>query len=300
MGTPTVRQLECFVALTDKLNFRLAAQSCHITQPALSAQIQQLETTLGVALFERSNRVVLPTSAGDKLVAKARSILADLHEFGEYARSFQAPLTGTLRLGVIPTVAPYVLPKAIAQVCNSYPALRVLVREGQTAELLDLLSAGTLDLLLVALETHLGDVTTLPLFQDRFLLAVPEQHRLAGRKRVRESDLHDEQVMLLEEGHCLREQALPICESGGAIVEAGDFRASSLSTLVQMVSAGVAVTLLPEMSLDAEGGSERRLRFIPFVGNGPARTIGLAWRRSSIREDEFRLLGKAVIEGGAR
>lgn len=296
MQLPSVRQLECLVAVARTLNFRQAAESCFITQPALSAQIQQLEAALGLRLFERDRRRVLATSAGEVLAARAREILADLQDFGEAATGFREPLTGTLKLGVIPTVAPYLLPAALAEVGQRYPELRLLLRESQTAPLLEALADGSLDLALVALEADLGDVETLALFSDPFTLAVPVGHRLAHRKRASEKDLHEEQVLLLDDGHCLREQALSICKLAGAS-ELGDFRASSLTTLVQMVSGGVGVTLLPKIALAVEAGPERNLKLIPFGPNGPARTIGLVWRRSSLRQVEFRLLGEAIRGG---
>jgi len=296
MELPSVRQLECLAAVAEKLNFRRAAEACYITQPALSAQIQQLEALLGLKLFERDRRRVLPTAAGTQMAKKARGILAELHDLTEAAANHKEPLTGTLRLGVIPTVAPYVLPRALSEVHRRHPRLRLLLREGQTQELLELLQDGSLDLVLLALEADLGDAETLALFEDRFLLAVPPEHCLARRKRVSEKDLHAEEVLLLEDGHCLRDQALSICNSAGAC-ELGDFRASSLTTLVEMVSGGVGVTLLPELALKAEGGREGRLALIPFGKASPSRTIGLAWRPSSIRKTEFRLLGEA-IKGG--
>jgi LysR family hydrogen peroxide-inducible transcriptional activator len=297
MEIPSVRQLECLVAVARTLNFREAAESCYITQPALSAQIQLLEAKLGVRLFERDRRKVLPTAAGETLAEKARGILAELHDLTEAATGFRDPLTGTIKLGVIPTAAPYVLPRALGEVGRRYPDLRLRLREEQTAKLLERLGDGSLDVALVALEAGLGDVETLALFTDPFVLAVPSGHRLANRKRVSEKDLHAEEVLLLDDGHCLRDQALSICGSAGAC-ELWDFRASSLTTLVQMVSGGLGVTLLPEMSLEVEAGPERQLSLIPFGPKGPSRTIGLAWRRSSIRKAEFELIGAAIRSGG--
>ena len=250
-------------------------------------------------LFERDRRKVLTTPAGEALAAKARGILADLHDLCEAATGFREPLTGTLKLGVIPTVAPYLLPAALAEVGRRFPDLRLLLREGQTAQLVESLADGSLDLALVALEADLGDVETLPLITDPFALAVPVGHRLAHRKRVAEKDLLEEEVLLLDDGHCLRDQALSICQLAGAS-ELGDFRASSLSTLVQMVSGGVGVTLLPQLALDVEAGPERPVRAIPFGPKGPARTIGLAWRRSSLRQSEFQLLGESIRAGSIR
>lgn len=295
MTTPSVRQLECFVAVADARNFRIAAAHCFMTQPALSQQIQHLEQLLGTRLFERDRRSVLPTAAGDALVSSARRILADLNDFTEAAHTFQAPLTGTLRLGVIPTVAPYALPRAMAAAKRKHPNLRLLLREAQTTELLSALDQGSLDLLLLALDVDLGNQRTLELCRDRFVLAVPPGHRLHARKRVAMSDLNGEQVLLLDDGHCLRTQALPLCTTAGAN-EVGDFRASSLSTLVQMVAAGIGVTLLPEMAVHAEALPTRNLGIIPF-GKGPARTIGLAWRQTSNRSAEFEQLGETFRDG---
>ena len=295
MNVPTVRQLECFAAVFDSLNFRVAAEHCFITQPALSAQIQQLEQTLGARLFERDRRTVLPTAAGHSLIATARRILSDLRELTESAHSLGSPLTGTLRLGVIPTIAPYVLPQAMVEVHKRHPHLRLLLREAQTDVLVKSLQEGSLDVLLLALEADLHGATTMELSHDRFLLAVPPGHRLRDRKRVRMSDLAGEQVLLLEDGHCLRSQALPLCTTAGAC-EVGDFRASSLTTLVQMVAAGVGVTLLPEMAVATEAQPARDLGIVPFA-NGPSRTIGLAWRGTSTRTSEFTLLGETIRRG---
>lgn len=296
---PSVRQLECLVAVAKLLNFRQAAEACYITQPALSAQIQQLETQMGLRLFERDRRRVLPTAAGKAMAEKARGILAELQDLAEMASSYNEPLAGVLRFGVIPTAAPYVLPRALNEVSHRYPKLKLLLREEQTATLLERLGDGSIDLALVALEAALGEVETMPLFSDAFLLAVPPGHRLAKRKRVTEKDLLAEEVLLLDDGHCLRDQALAICNRAGAC-ELGDFRASSLTTLVQMVSGGLGVTLLPEMALSAGTGIDRTLALVPFGSKGPTRTIGLIWRRSSTRTPEFQMLGEAIRFGMGR
>ena len=296
MNLPTIRQLECLVAVANTLNFRRAAETCYITQPALSAQIQQLETMLGLKLFERDRRKVLPTPAGAAMAEKARAVLTELRDLAQAASSFKQPLSGTLRLGVIPTVAPYVLPRALEEVHRRFPSLRLLLREGLTQQLVELLNHGALDVVLLALESDLADLETFALFPDRFLLAVPTAHPLARHRRVSEKDLFEDEVLLLEDGHCLRDQVMAICDRARAC-ELGDFRASSLGTLVQMVSGGVGVTLLPELSLEVEARPERKLRLIPFGARGPSRTIGLAWRRSSLRKSEFRLLGEAIQSG---
>ncbi len=293
MNLPSVRQLECLVAVSKTLNFRRAAELCFITQPALSSQIQQLEESLGVRLFERDRRRVLPTIAGDCLAARAREILADLQELSASATQFNAPLSGSLRLGVIPTIAPYLLPHAVGAIQSAYPKLRLLIREGQTAVLLKQLAGGELDLLLLALDVELGVVERLPLFDDAFLLAVPKQHPLAGQGTVKQSDLRGADLLLLEDGHCLRDQTLDLCHRAGAC-ELGDFQASSLATIMQMVAGGVGITLLPEMSKSVAQQLAGNLRLIPFQGDPPSRSIGLAWRPSSLRQAEFESLGELL------
>ena len=201
MNLPSIRQLECLVAVIDSLSFRKAAEACYITQPALSAQIQQLESLLGVKLFERNRRKVLPTAAGVAMGEKARAILADVQELTAAADSFKKPLSGTLRLGVIPTVAPYILPQAFKEVHRRYPDLRLLLREAQTGVLVEAANEGALDVLLVALEADLNGLETIALLEDPFFLAVPDGHSLANRKQVTEKDLRDEELLLLDDGH---------------------------------------------------------------------------------------------------
>jgi LysR family hydrogen peroxide-inducible transcriptional activator len=240
---------------------------------------------------------VLVTPAGEALVRRARALLRDADELVDAARAYTRPLSGTLRLGAIPTVAPYLLPRVLPRLRRAYPQLALQLREDTTRALLARLSGGSLDVLLLALEAPLGDVESLPLFRDEFVLAAAPGHRLARRRRIREADLEGEDVLLLEDGHCLREQALSFCQSAGAR-ERSDFRASSLGTLVQMVSSGAGVTLLPRL---AEAVETRRadLAIVPFARPAPYRTIGLAWRRSTPRADEYRELGERIARTGA-
>lgn len=198
---PTVRQLEYFVALAEHLNFRRAAAACYVTQPTLSAQLQALEAALGVQLFERDRRRVLPTPAGLELARQASAALRALDDLLDAARGFGAPLTGPLRLGVIPTIGPYLLPGVLARLRARFPGLQLFVREDPTERLLELLARGELDVLLLAREAKLGDVAVLDLFRDPFLLAAPADHPLARRSRVRERDLMAERLILLEDGH---------------------------------------------------------------------------------------------------
>ncbi len=198
---PTLRQLEYLVAVADHLNFRRAAEACHVSQPALSTQIQQLEALLGVTLFERDRRRVVTTDAGLAAAARARHILARVDDLTESSGGFRRPLTGRLRLGVIPSIAPYLLPRVLPGVRARHPDLRLLLREDTTERVIDALQDGHLDLVLLALEAPLGDVHRHALFEDPFMLAVHREHPLARRKRVAESDLAGASVMLLEDGH---------------------------------------------------------------------------------------------------
>lgn len=289
---PSLRQLEYALAVAEHLNFREAAKVCHVTQPALSAQVAQLEANLGVQLFERDRRKVIVTPVGAQILERARRILNQVDDLMESARVLQRPLVGTLRLGVIPTIAPYLLPRIIPAIQRSYPELRLWLREDPTELLVRGLNQGRLDLLLLALEAELGEVETLPLLHDEFLVAVSPVHPLAKRKEVRQEELRGEEVLLLDDGHCLRDQALEVCEQAGAY-ELGDFRASSLHTLAQMTAGGIGITLLPAIAVDTETRVENLL-VRPFVRPAPARTIGLAWRRTSSREEEFRALAQLI------
>ncbi len=295
MERPSVRHLEAIVAVADHLSFRKAAEACYVTQPALSAQIQQVEALLGVRLFERDRRRVLPTPAGAELAERARAVLADVDALAEAARAFGEPLAGTLRLGVIPTVAPYALPDAVRSVHAAYPDLRMLLTEDQTARLVARAKEGELDVLLLALEAELEDLEVLPLYRDPFVLTVPLGHPLADREAVGEEDLLDHEVLLLDDGHCLRDQALQICRAARAS-ELDDFRASSLNTLVRMVASGIGVTLLPAMAAAVEIREEDGLVARPFRAPAPGRTIGLAWRRSSPRGSDYALLADVLRE----
>lgn len=299
MERPTLRQFEYFVAVAEELSFSKAAASCFVSQPSLSAQIAQLEARLGVKLFERDRRGVRVTPAGEALVPGAKETLACCDRLGQLARSCGAPLTGPLRLGVIPTIGPYLLPKVLPAVSESYPELQVFLREDTTARLLEKLGEGELDLLLLAIDIELGAVSTQSLFSDPFVLAVPEDDELAGSPAASMSDLEGRDILLLDEGHCLREQTRKLCTSAGAD-EVSGFRASSLGTITQMVAGGLGITLLPELAVEREAAAVPRLRVIPFGADGPSRVVGLAWRTSSPRADEYRTLGETLRAAYAR
>jgi LysR family hydrogen peroxide-inducible transcriptional activator len=289
---PSVRQLECLVATAQHLNFRAAARECHISQPALSEQIARLEELLCVTLFERDRRHVLLTGVGEEVVARARQLLTDLDDLGAAAQAHAQPLGGQLRLGVIPTIAPYVMPRALSLIRGVCPELEVLLREEQTARSLELLHAGKLDALLLALEAELGEVETLPLFRDAFVFAAGAGHPLAHRRSIKPQELTGQRVLLLEDGHCLKDQAWAICRAQG-VKDFVDFRATSLGTLAQMVSNGAGITLLPLLSLPSVGGLPGMV-VRPFAKPVPYRTVGLAWRPTSPRRELFETLATAL------
>ena len=293
MERPSIRQLESLVAVSDHRSFRRAAAALGISQPALSAQVQAAELLLGVQVFERDRRSVLVTPAGEDVVGRAREALASIDAVGDAARRRAEPLVGPLRLGVIPTVAPYWLPPLLPAVRAKFPRLELILREDQTARLLAQLGAGTLDVALLAIPVP-GDLTTAEVAREAFVAAAPRGSRLAGKRgKVTERDLDDHTVLLLEDGHCLRDQALAVCERGGAI-ESMEVRATSLPTLVQMVAGGLGVTLLPEAAAAALVQPRGPVEVTPFAGPAPGRTLGLTWRTSSARLREFRLLAETL------
>lgn len=275
----TLRQLQYVLAVADLLSFRRAAEACHVSQPALSAQIAQVEDALGVVLFERDRRRVLLTPAGELLVQRMRRLVVDGHALTEAARRAGDPLAGTLRLGVIPTIAPYLLPTLTPALRARFPRLVALWTEDKTPVLAARLAEGALDAALVALEADLGEVEHAVVAVDRFVLATPPEHPLGQPERpARLEDLQGEPVLLLDEGHCLREQALAWCARGD--VHEMAFRATSLGTLAQMVAGGAGVTLLPRLAVETES-ARARLRLRELADPAPYRTLALAWRAGS-------------------
>jgi LysR family hydrogen peroxide-inducible transcriptional activator len=293
---PTVRHLEALVAVAEHGSFRRAASSIGMSQPALSAQVQGAEDLLGIQVFERDRRSVLVTPAGEEVVGRAREALAAIDAVGQAARLRSAPLTGPLRLGVIPTIAPYWLPALLPLVRVKYPRLELILREEQTHRLLSQLDKGQLDIALVALPVP-GDFTSAEIARESFVLASPKGSPLAKKKRVSDRDLDEATVLLLEDGHCLRDQALAVCDRGGA-VESMEVRATSLPTLVQMVAGGLGVTLLPEAAAAALVQPRGAIELAEFTSPRPGRTIGLVWRTSSARLREFRLLAETLQVAG--
>ena len=292
MKYPTIKQLRYFVALSETGHFGRAAEACFVSQSAFSAAIQGLESLLGTQLVDRTNRQVTVTSVGQEVAVQARLCLRDIESLVEIAGERRSPLTGELRLGVIPTIAPFVLPKLLPRLRKAYPDLALLLHEGQTKTIHEKLLSGDLDLLLLALPFELRSVATMPLYRDRFLLAYREGTERIDPDNFRISRLNAGSVLLLEDGHCLRDHALAACKIRNT-EKIKHFAASSLLTLVEMVDADLGITFLPEMAADSSLLRNTRVR-MHEVDENSYRTIGLAWRKGSARQDEFRLLGDFV------
>ncbi len=288
----TLRQLRYFEALARTKHFGMAADQCAVTQPALSMQIKELERELGVDLVERRGNAVALTLAGQEVAARAEAILGQVRELTDYARQHHGMLTGPLRLGIIPSVAPYLLPSILSAIERNYPSLDLLIRETQTGPLVEELARGDLDAVLLALPVPHPQLESVALFDDKFLIAV--QRRAAedwslGDPRSR---IGHERLLLLEEGHCLRDQALQFCQIANVQARKA-LGATSLTTIMQMVAAGHGVTLLPELCAEAEI-DRQRVALIQFPDEPPMRTIGLAWRRTSSRKNDFVALGTLI------
>jgi LysR family transcriptional regulator, hydrogen peroxide-inducible genes activator len=277
-----LRDLRYLVALADEGHFRRAAARCHVSQPTLSAQVRKLEEYLGVPLFERQPRQVKLTEAGTRVVERARRALLEADAIIELARSDRDPLAGSLKLALIPTVGPYLLPHVARRLRRDLPRLKLMLYEYQTEPLLEKLRAGEIDVGILALPVPQDGLDTCELYEEPFTVAVPTGHPLAARDRLRLEDLRGETLLLLEDGHCLRDQALEVC-SRVRIHEDQDYRATSLETLRQMVAAGHGVTLLPELAAASHGSTARGLKIKPFAKPAPARTIGAVWRKSTTR-----------------
>lgn len=275
-----LRDLEYLVAVADKKNIGNAAKSCHVSQPTLSIQLKKLEDTLGIPLFERSHKSIRLTPAGEIIAARARHITHEAKALVMHAKSLQDPLAGECRLGAFPTLAPYYLPQVLPRVGKALSALRLLLVEDKTERLLAQLQAGQLDAALLALPVQGVQLTSEVLFEEPFLLTVPKTHRLAKAKSVTAEDIREEPLLLLEDGHCMRAQALEVCDLMGLKEQPG-FRATSLETLRQMVGAGIGVTLMPECAVTESA----QVRYIPFKGAPFTRRIGLVWRTTHPRQE---------------
>nr|WP_202524063.1 LysR substrate-binding domain-containing protein [Kitasatospora sp. SID7827] len=289
--------MRAFAAVAEHRHFRDAAAAIGTSQSALSGAVAALEESLGAQLVERTTRKVVITPLGERIAGHSRRVLSALHALTEEAEAARRPFTGPLHLGVIPTVAPYLLPTVLRLVRGTYPDLELHVHEERTPSLLNGLADGRLDLLLLALPAG-GPlpVAEIPLFDEDFVLVVPPEHELSGRVDVPRDVLLDLDVLLLEEGHCLRDQALEICREAGAEQAGGSTRAAGLATLVQLVAGGLGCTLLPATALDVETGRTDRLAAVRFAQPAPGRRIGLAHRPGSARTGEYGRFAAALRE----
>ncbi|AJY46137.1 LysR substrate-binding domain-containing protein [Martelella endophytica] len=290
----TLRQLRYFEALARERHFGRAAAAVHISQPALSAQIMEMEASLGTQLIERARRKVLLTRAGERVLAHAANVLGAMAELERAARPAGGPLSGPLSIGLIPTVAPYLIPKLVPYLNTRFPAAEVALKEAVTDHLLDDLEDGTLDAVIAALPIERDGLSTALLFEDRFFIAVARNDRTLLASPLTTASIAAERLLLLEEGHCLRDQALALCQRAPkrTVVNVG---ATSMTTLLQMVANDMGMTLIPEMAIAAET-ARTALTILPFEEPVPARTIGLVWRRSSPRADDMAELADAISE----
>jgi LysR family hydrogen peroxide-inducible transcriptional activator len=288
---PTLKQLKYLCAVAEHQHFGHAAKSCHVSQSTLSAGIVELEETLGATLVERNHRNVLLTTIGIDVVERATEILVSVDELMALCAAAGKPFHGKMRLGVIPTIAPFLLPNLLTRLREAHPEFQLFIREDLSQHLVDGLQAGELDVLLLALPFAADNVEVMPLLDDPFFLASRPDHPLAASKKLCTRDLSGEELLLLEDGHCLRDHALEACRLQENQITV-PYQATSLSTIVQMVANGIGVTLLPKMAVDAGITRGTDLVVHPFAKEDVTRSIGLMWRKKTPRQHEFRLLGE--------
>jgi LysR family transcriptional regulator, hydrogen peroxide-inducible genes activator len=295
INLPSVRHLRHLTALHDHGHFGRAAESCHVTQSTLSASIKELESVLQVTLVDRSKRSVVLTPVGIEAVERARKIVKEVEDLVSFTTASREPLSGTLRMGTIPTIGPFLLPRVLPGLRETYRRLKLYLVEDLTDRLIASLHRGELDVVLLALPRECGAVETAILFEDQFVVGLPRGHRLAKENSIKPQNLWSEDVLLLKDGHCLRDHALGALRRL-AHRSVAEFEATSLPTLVQMVDNGLGTTLLPTLAVDAGLLLGTSLITRPLLTDEPARNIGLVWRRGTGRRDEFRLLAKELTQ----
>lgn len=288
-----LRDLEYLVAVDDERHFNKAAERCFVSQPTLSGQLKKLEEELGVMLVERNNRQVAMTEVGAIVSQRARRVLSQVRAIRDIAASYHDPMKGELHVGLIPTLAPYLLPQIMPSLKRRFPNLRLWLYEKQTDDLLRQLRNGELDLAILALPVETDEFAELDLFRESFWLAIPRSDPLAEKKTVTLSDIHDREMLLLQEGHCLRGQALDVCFAAGASENSG-FRATSLETLRHMVSEGLGATLIPELAIPPQRKKSDPIRYLPFSEPAPGRRIGLLFRERSYRVATFEKIAEVL------
>jgi LysR family transcriptional regulator, hydrogen peroxide-inducible genes activator len=290
-----LKDLRYLVAVAELRHFGRAAARCFVSQPTLSAQLKKLEQSLGLQLIERAPNNVSLTAAGEQIVARARRIIEASDEVVALARTQRDPLAGPLRLALLPTIGPYLLPRVAPAIRRALPRLELRLYEYQTAPMLERLRGGELDVGILALPVELNGLEARELYREAFMVALPERHPLAAHDTLRAADLKGETLLLLEDGHCLRDQALEVCSRVG-VREPQDFRATSLETLRQMVATGAGVTLLPELAVRGAYRSARGVALRPFARPAPVRHVGAVWRKTSARRAAIDALGKLIAE----
>lgn len=293
MNLPTIRQLQYLVAVIELCHFGKAAERCFVTQSTLSAGIQELETLLGAKLLERTKRKVIPTQLGVELLEKSQQLLGLAAEIVDIARSDNEPLSGRLRLGVIPTIGPFLLPQVLPGIRDRFPALKLHLLEDQTPRLLERLARGELDAAILALPYEIGNLESKIFWHEDFWVAFPENHKLGSGGSVTSKELPADELLLLEEGHCFRDHALSVCHMQELRYSAS-FQGTSLYTLIQMVAGGQGITFIPEMAIDSALMKLSNIRFRSLSEQGPHRQIGLVWRPSFHRKDDLQRLAECM------
>ena len=291
--SPSIKQLKYLCAVAEHKHFTKAADACFVTQSTLSAAIAELESQLDAKVFERNKKSVLITPLGEKLLKQARVILGDVEDFVALAKAHAEPLSGDLRLGVIPTIGPFLLPPMLTSLRRNFPKLKLFLKEEMSAQLERQLQQGQLDLIILALPYALPDMEVISLCKDEFLLCLPPGHALEKLKQVEQGQLRGESLLLLEEGHCLRDHALEACQLKAAATDIV-YQGNSLHTLVQMVANGLGLTLLPAMSVAADVLGDTHLSIKHFSNENVDREIGMAWRKTDPRRDDYLLLAEHI------
>ena len=286
-----IRDLKYLLAVAELKNFSKASDACFVSQPTLSNQIKKLEEELDIQIFERTNKKVLVTEIGEKIIASAKKIIDETEHIKELAEYSKDPLSGNFKLGAFPTLATYIFPDIVSKIKKAIPKIKLILVEEKTAQLLEQLKSGELDAAFIALPIHDDYLESISLFEDEFLLATSKEHPLAKQKQISRTDLLDYKLLLLEEGHCLRDQSLEVCHLTG--LEEEDVRATGLETLRQMVKAGTGITFMPEIAIQK---GERGIKYIPFKSPAPTRRIGIVYRKTMTRKEVIEKISEIIMK----
>ena len=293
MNLPSIRQLQYFLAVYEQRHFAQAAERCFVTQSTLSSGIQELESLLDTQLFERSKRKVLPTAKGEQIVKIAQEILNLSTQLVEQAKGSDKPLSGPLKIGVIPTIGPFLLPMVLPSVREIFPDLQLYLIEDQSSRLLERLNSGDIDCAIFALPYDIGNMEYYPFWEESFWVALPKNHPLSGGAAIQSIDLPESELLLLEEGHCFRDHALSACQKPG-LKTSGVFQGTSLYTLIEMVAGGQGITLLPEMAIKSNSVQQSGVSLRALSDKGPHREISIVYRPNFYRLDDIKLLAETM------